>query len=159
MGHALTPTGSLCAQARGLSQRRPPQEYLPSCRHSSCCLLEDSWTKLSACSHVDPWPKALNGIQTWGPQGPSLTTRHQPSPGSSAPASQQKPCPPSRCQNPAQIPVRVAEWPKVPSSQVKYSAPAGDKGVSCPLCQLRAQGKGEPRESFLGLPGPASICL
>ena len=30
---------------------------------------------------------------------------------------------------------------------MKYSAPARDKGVSCPLCQLSAQGKGEPRDS------------
>lgn len=93
-------------------------------------------------------------VQTWGPQGPSLTAGNQQSPGSNPPSSQEKPCPPSRCQSPAQIPVLVAEWPKVPCSQVKYSAMLGAR--ECPaLCANSVpEAKGNPGNSLPRLPGP-----
>lgn len=41
LGHMLTPTGSLWAQAHDLPKRLSLEEYFPLCRPSSCYLLKD----------------------------------------------------------------------------------------------------------------------
>ena len=144
-----------CALRPGAFPRdRPPEECLPSCCRFSCCRLEGSWTRDWAPATIWTLGPRLSTVQTWGPQGPSLTTRHQPSPGSSPPSSQEKPCPPSRCQSPIQIPEPVAEWPKVPSSQAKYSAMLGAR--ECPaLCANSVpEAKRNPGNPLPRLPGP-----
>ena len=54
-----------------------PEECLPSCRHFSRCRLEGSWTSDWAPATIWTLGPKLSTVQTWGPQGPSLTTRHQ----------------------------------------------------------------------------------
>ena len=75
-----------CALRPGAFPRdRPPEECLPSCCHFSCCRLEGSWTRDWAPAAIWTLGPGLSPVQTGGPQGPSRTIRHQPSPGSSPP--------------------------------------------------------------------------
>lgn len=66
LDHMLTPSGSLCEQGHGLSQRWPWKNTFLSADPLAAVAEGLLDQLLSACSHLDPWPEVLEGM-TWQP--------------------------------------------------------------------------------------------
>lgn len=70
LGNMLPTSGSLCAQARGLSQRQPLEEYLPLCRPFSCYLLKDCWTNCAEPAAIWTFDQRFWTVQPGVPRAP-----------------------------------------------------------------------------------------